>query len=163
MSKLADSRTARFQNISTLNTSVLKNGKSVGLKPAGIVELSGKDVQETKDASMDPERNPFDTGLVAQIPAGARVHPDAPKLAKGIRADKAATVVADGTMKDIRAMVEGIADNGGISVMNRVLEDLKDKIPEKRHADIEQLVEDQSSRIDTMNRRNREKYEGALL
>jgi len=149
----------RYQNISTMVTSVLQNGNPRTLKPRMIISLSDDDVQETIDAYEDPDRNPFKIGLIETVPDGSLNHPEAPDAHKKLNPEQLKEMVSEGTIDDIERFILSLPDTGGIQTMHRVMIDLGDTLNKKRRQIVEDLVDARADDISTNQRKISRQYE----
>lgn len=142
----------RYQNISTLSTAVLRdNGRgepiSQPVAPRGIVTLTQDDVEMTKDRHSPRERNPFDMGLIVEIPAGKTEHPDAPPVPARFDASRIQQIMLEGTMAELEEQLARTQDTGHMLVFDRALMVTGKNMPEARLNQIEQLVTDRRAEL----------------
>jgi hypothetical protein len=149
----------RFQNISTMITSVQKDGKPRQLNPRATVTLTDDDIAETRDASMDPAMNPFDLGLVAEIPAGENEHPDAPAQHKKLSAAQVKAFVTESPLAECIAAIEGLPDTGAMQSFKVALNEEHERIPVERARLIEDALDDLGGELAKQNKRLQQTYD----
>jgi hypothetical protein len=150
--------TKRYQNISTIMTAVLRDGKNITMKPGQIIALTEKDVQDTKDSHADYEKNPFDLGLISDIHEGKDQHPKAPKRGRTMRADDARKVVDDMTIEEAEVAIKDVTDMAGIVVLQTMLGESTLTTQTDRHDRIGELIDEQARSISDANLKNSALY-----
>jgi hypothetical protein len=164
---MAQQKSKRYQNISTMATSVMRENRRgepmpVMLAPRAIVQLTDDDVELTKDRSQSRERNPFDMGLVAEIPAGKDQHPDAPSVPPRFDGGRIQQIMLEGTIDELRELLERAQDVGHVVVFDRALAATRKNMPEARLNDIEQAITDRRTEIASDTRRRGERLDAVI-
>ena len=148
---MAPAKMKRYQNITTMNMSVMKEGaqgpQCVTLRPNQIIHLTGKDVEMSKDAHQNPDDNPFDKGWISEIPAGESRHPDSPDVSRNPKTAKFRSVFGEGTEVEVKAVVEKIKDIRGITFAHRALEDVRERLGNKKADQISSLIDSRGDSI----------------
>ena len=152
----------RFQNISTVTVSVMKkaaNGeyRSNTVKPAKILHLTEEDIAITKDQYNPRENNPFDTGFVAEIPAGKDVHPDLPNLGKNPSQKAAQESIKDG-VSSVKKVLKGIVDHRGLVIMRRALDRERKSMTDSQFSQVDRMIDDQASEVEKVQKSNARKF-----
>jgi len=152
----------RYQNISTVTTAVMKksaNGefRNSTVKAGQIVHVTEDDIEMTKDSYNPRENNPFDTGFIAEIPAGKSSHPKAPKLTKNPTQKKAQEAVKLGT-DAVKKMLDGIYDHRGLVIIRRAVEAERQAITDSQRSQIDRMIDRQMDKVERIQEDNKEKF-----
>jgi hypothetical protein len=155
------SASKRYQNISTMTTSVVKksaNGefKSATMKPGQIIHVDEQDIEMTKDSYNPRENNPFDRGFVALIPEGKTTHPKAPKLNRNPSPKQAQEAVKAG-VDEAKAVISKIQDYRGLTIMRRALDAERKALSDSQFSEINRLIDRQVDKVERVQKENSER------
>jgi hypothetical protein len=150
----------RYQNISTVTTSVVKKSaggdfKTLTVKPGQVIHVNDDDIEMTKDSYNPRTANPFDRGFIASIPDGKTEHPNAPKLTKNPTLKQAQSAIREGTIKKTLA---NITDHRGLVMVRRALESERKAISDSQFSEIDRMIDKQQDKVDRFQRDNAEKF-----
>lgn len=148
----APKKTTKYQNISTMQTSVMResssgDAKSFALAPRAIVALTPDDVELTKDRCSPREQNCFDMGLVKAIPAGKSEHPDLGPSPKRMDAHTITNAMVEGTVDDVEALVATAQDMGHMVAFDRALQSVRQGMPETKIDAIDEVMTERRTEI----------------
>ena len=166
MAKLNRDDRGRMQNVSHMMVSVLKkNGvgefKSKALQPNQIVEMTGEEVEASKDVHQRRESNPFDAGFVKQVPEGEDKHPDAPDLGEHPNMRRFEEMIATDDVAKATAMIRRVRDVSGITKVRRMLtiKDEANDITPTTFKRLDLVADKQQEKIDKENARLSRAYD----
>lgn len=153
MSKLHLDADGKYQNISRIQTSVVRKTadgiKSAPVAPAQIVDLSEEDVRATNDRYPDPDDSPLNNGMIEKIPEGKDRHPDAPNLGKHPSGRKVDAAIRKLDLDTLDKLMSTIMDMGGIvrvrSLTSRAVTD--GRIGEDDQGRIDRLIQKHENRV----------------
>ena len=163
MGKLQKDSQGRFQNVSRVSTSVVKDTptgrKSFSVAPAQVVELTQEEVEATNDRHRDAEESPLNNGMIEQIPEGESRHPDAPDLGRHPSGRLVADAVKKGDTERLDKLMSTIMDMGGIIRVRNVIQKHHSKnTPDEGVAvSVDSVVSRHEQRVSAIVESNRER------
>ena len=165
MAKLVQGSDGRYQNVSHILVSVQKDAgrghKSVALTPGATVKLTEDDVQASIDVYKSG-KDPFGRGFVKQIPEGQQDHPEKPNLGKHPNTKKTEEVFHEGSMQDVKSLINMVGDIAGITKLRRVLSVVEPDISKKREREIDVLIDRKHEKVEREYDRLKSKYDEKL-
>lgn len=152
----------RYQNISTVTTSLMRKGasgefKNETVRPGQIFTLTEDDISMTKDAYRPRENNPIDRKFIVEIPKGEDTHPDAPVLKRNPTVKQAADAMRSG-VEDVAKVLAGIIDFRGLVIMRRALDQEREALTDSQFRDIDRLIDRRSNDVEDIQKENAFKF-----
>lgn len=150
----------RMQNISMINTSVMKkrpNGdyKAITVRPGQIIHLDDDDVQMTNDSYNPQNASPLVRGLVSEIPEGLSAHPDFPGVSRNPSSKQAQEAIKGGKAAEL---IEKVSDFRGLLIFRRALDAERNALSDSQFSEVNRLINSRTSVIEQMQIDNASKF-----
>jgi len=154
MSKLEKTSAGRYQNISPIQVSILKERqgemKSKSIPPGRVVDMTDDEIQASKDSHIRREDNPFDRGMMKEIPEGESEHPEKIDLGRHISKTEAERLFLDVDYREVKKSVKQVMDKAGITKLRRLVMMMEEdgKIVSDRATKLGNIIDDQEDNVE---------------